>query len=102
MLFRSAKSIVGTLRKSQKQPTLRQWEFIKPLYEHLVGHTFTGKGLDVPDEKTSLKAVKWVLNHSDAVDKFTYDVCKTINNTGKISPKQMRFVEKAIQAYKNA
>lgn len=97
-----AKSIVGTLRKSQKQPTLRQWEFIKPLYEHLVGHTFTGKGLDVPDEKTSLKAVKWVLNHSDAVDKFTYDVCKTINNTGKISPKQMRFVEKAIQAYKNA
>lgn len=97
-----ARNIIDTLRRSKKQPTLRQWEFIKPLYEHLVGHPFAGKALDAPDEETSLKAVKWVLNHSDTVDKFTYEVCKTINSTHKISPKQMRFVEKAIQAYKNA
>lgn len=102
-----AKKILDTVTSSGKEPSSKQFYYLKQLYEKVSGVKY--KGVDVEVNKESLsshpdleEALTYLVEHKDLVkDSRTYDIICSIVKYGKISERQMKYALEGKQIYEN-
>lgn len=102
-----AKKILDTVTSSGKEPSSKQFYYLKQLYEKVSGEKY--KGVDVEVNKESLsshpeleEALTYLIEHKDLVkDSRTYDIICSIVKYGKISERQMKYALEGKQIYES-
>lgn len=92
--------LVKQLKKSGGTPSDKQFYYIKPLYEEVSGKVYVGVSASGDLSNEMKKAIDYVLSNRSVADDFTCSVLETVKGRGKASPKQMRYVDKAVKAYR--
>lgn len=113
-----SKNIVGTVIKSDKEPSSRQLYHLKRLFKEITGVEYTGVGstdsdkIQLNDRQDLKDAIDFILNNESLVDDcITYlhnttsdnekfkSVLNSIVKFGKISQRQMVYAEAAKKVY---
>lgn len=95
--------VYDTIKNSGKEPTSKQYYYMKMLYKAITGVSVIDanevSSVSLDSRSDIEEAIRYVFEHRDLVDNLTYDICKSIFKYGKISEKQMKYAEKALNVY---
>lgn len=110
-----ALDVLDTLKRSGKEPTDRQFQYIQPFFEKVSGKKYEGVG-KAPEkvklfEKPDIqKAILWVNRNTDTAEELgrnlgienlgkTLQIIASIEKWGTISDRQMKYAEIAVKIY---
>lgn len=100
-----AKKLVNQLSDSGKEPSSKQFYYIKPLFEEVSKKQFnsapqTSEKVNLSDRKDIEEAIDYCLSNKDKLDSDrTASILQSIKRMGTISERQMKYAEQALSIF---